>query len=415
LSLLKRGLASQSRRGHAWSLMLFTLIPALGGIAPFVVIPAITAKLGIDVWASAAIAASVGGAGAVVAELGWGVVGPQQLARNPNSTARLFEESLASRMLAVLVMAPVAGLVTYLIVGNSHAAAALIAAATTAAALSPAWVFIGQGRPWMILAIDTGPKVAASLLAAVLIYQGEPLMVYAIVLIVAVIATYALATTVGQLPAFPAAIAFRRAPAVFRRQLVVIAGRCVSTVYTSLPTPILGIVNPGSVAAYAAVDRPARMGLGILGGVPSKLQSWIAQGPRDDLKRRCRVVVAINAGLGLSAGLVFFVLGPPLIEILFSGTLTPGMELILWGAFVVFLICTSRGLGLALVAVDSLGHITVAITVSAVVGIIGIIALGTQFGSGGAMAAVALAEATGILIQCVALGRSSLRPQTSTG
>ncbi|WFR68066.1 hypothetical protein P9139_06980 [Curtobacterium flaccumfaciens] len=82
-----------------------------------------TAQFGAKGWTAMALALSVGGAAAIIAELGWGVTGPQRLGREPDRAGRLFADSLASRLVAVTVLLPVAVLVTVLLAPAHHGAA----------------------------------------------------------------------------------------------------------------------------------------------------------------------------------------------------------------------------------------------------------------------------------------------------
>jgi len=72
---------------------------------------------------------------------------------------------------------------------------------------------------------------------------------------------------------------------------------------------------------------------------------------------------------------------------------------------VILLICTSRGLGLALVAVAKARMISVASILSAVVGTASFLMLAKEFGVSGGFAAEILAEFTGLLVQVLVLFR----------
>ncbi|KQR63792.1 lipopolysaccharide biosynthesis protein [Frigoribacterium sp. Leaf172] len=390
---------------NAWKLFLYIAIPSLSAAAPLVVIPAITSTHGASGWASVAIALAIGNAGAVLAELGWGVIGPQRVGREPDNRPRIYAESQASKGLAVAVLAPVSALAAFLVVTEDRGPAALLAFALVSAAISPSWYFIGTGRPGFVLASDTVPRVVLSLLAAVVIARGGSLWFYGASLLAAALVTYVTGNRLGRLPMFQRLIGPRAAVAIMRQQSVVILGRGVSTVYTALPAAFLGVVSPGSVATFAAVDRPMRMGLNVLSALPTRLQSWLGHPDESVALSRSRKSILLNIGLGIFAGGVFVIAMPLIVPVLFSNTITVEPSVSLLGGFLVLLICASRGMGLSLVSAASANSITYAVIAAAAVGLVGIFVLGGIWGVQGAFIALIVAETTGLVVQGALLMR----------
>ena len=390
---------------NAWKLFLYIAIPSLSAAAPLVVIPAITSTHGASGWASVAIALAIGNAGAVLAELGWGVIGPQRVGREPDNRPRIYAESQASKGLAVAVLAPVSALAAFLVVTEDRGPAALLAFALVSAAISPSWYFIGTGRPGFVLASDTVPRVVLSLLAAVVIARGGSLWFYGASLLAAALVTYVTGNRLGRLPMFQRLIGPRAAVAIMRQQSVVILGRGVSTVYTALPAAFLGVVSPASVATFAAVDRPMRMGLNVLSALPTRLQSWLGHPDESVALSRSRKSILLNIGLGIFAGGVFVIAMPLIVPVLFSNTITIEPSVSLLGGFLVLLICASRGMGLSLVSAASANSITYAVIAAAAVGLVGIFVLGGIWGVQGAFIALIVAETTGLVVQGALLMR----------
>lgn len=384
----------------------YLLIPALGAIAPLIVIPAVSVRYGADGWASLAIALALGGAGAVVAELGWGVIGPQLVARESASRTVIFRESVVSRLMAVLIVAPMAGLASLLLVQDHAAAAVVLAVAVVAGALSPFWYFIGLGRPGTVLLVDTTPRVTSAIASAVIISLGGPLESYGALMLAAVVITFFLGARSAGVPANPDLALIRRAFAIIRGQGVVVLGRAISTVYTSLPAALLALVSPFSVATYSAIDRLMRMGLTILLGVPSRLQSWIGSADKQAAIQRSRKSMLYNFALGIMAGAAFVVLAPAVTQVLFVGTIQVTLGIALAGGALAAAICTSRGFGLALVAAGRSNQITFAIISAATVGLVGVLLLGWLMGTLGAIIALVAAEVVGIAVQWLILRRA---------
>jgi O-antigen/teichoic acid export membrane protein len=395
-----RGLGRQVGR-----LALHLLVPALSAAAPLAVIPAVTSIYGASGWAAVAVGLSVGVATAVVAELGWGIVGPQRVARGIRPPGDLFATAAASKLVATAILLPVATAVTLAVVDEHRPAAALVSVGVALGALSPTWYFIGLGRPLLVLLAETVPRVLVSLASAVAIAAGAPLEVYGAGMVLAAVVTFGVAPRLGG-ARLPGAGDFRAVPAVVRSRLVLVVGRGVTTTYKSLAVALLGTVSPGSVAGFAAVDRPLRMGLQVVSAIPDRLQTWVGVPSAELAHRRSLISLGLNAGLGLVVGIVFAVSMPAVAVVLFTGAVPVSPDLAVAGGVLIAVICASRGAGLALVSSGRHAHTTTSSIGSAVVGVPGILVLGAHHGALGAVWALVLAETVGLVVQLVVLARS---------
>lgn len=390
-------------------LLLYVLVPVLSAAAPLAVVPVATARYGADAWASLAVALSVGLTAAVVAEFGWSIVGPQEVAALGAGTAslRLWEESLASRLVLVAALAPVCVGVVLATVPHHRGAAVLVSLGVLGGALSPAWWFTGLGLPHLILVAETLPRTVLVLGAAVAIAFGAPLAVHGAALLLAAVSAPVLAALLTRTAVFPGRRAFCTVPGVLRAQAAVAAGRTVATLTKALPTTLVAGIAPGVIAGYSAADRPMRLGLQVLAALPQRMQAWVAVPPGSERDRRLRIVVAANAGLGLVAGAVFAGVMPVIAPVLFSGTIDVPVEVSAAAGVVVLLACTGRGLGLALVARGAGRRTLTAAVVSAAIALPGVIAVAHSGGSGAAVFwALAAAEAGGVITQVLALRRA---------
>lgn len=388
------------------SLFLYFVVPVLGAAAPLAVIPAVTSRFGADGWAATAIALGIGNAGLIFAEVGWGMVGPQRVTRSTASRPAVYESAFASKLVATAVIAPTCGVIAATVSPGHQLATALIAAGSVAGALTPSWYFVGVGRPGLVLLCETIPRVLLLALAAVLVLVGADLVVYGIALLLAIGLALALAARAGGLPFVPSRAAFRSVPSTLRAHATLAAGRCVSTLYTSLPAVFLGLVSPTDVASFSAADRPMRMGFVVLGAVPARLQSWIGTPDRTLGRARSRRSLLINALLGVTAGGAFLVGMPLVAPVLFTGAVAVEPLLVALGAAVVLIMCTSRGFVLALVAADRARDVTPSVIVAAIVGVPAIVLGGVLFGAPGAMAGVLVAELFGLALQSAHLARA---------
>lgn len=394
---------------RARSLLLFLLIPGLSAVAPLIAYPAITARYGAEGFAAIAIGQSMGVTAAIICELGWSVIGPQAIARGADSSS-MHRASVATKLMALAVGLPTAAVVAFSVAVDFQIAAAATAAALSLSALSPVWVLTGLNRPGVILGVDVVPRIALSLSSAVAINWGAPLTVFAAAAGLGTMLSIPLAGWTAGFRVVPMWSDFANGARVIRRQLPLTAGRSVSVVYTTLVTTVVAAVAPGSVALYAATDRVLRMGLAVLAGVPSRLQSWLGQSSDADRRRRSVQSLITNTALGLLAAVSFFVAADPFAQILFSGTIVITDSTAALGSLIALMVCTSRGFGLSLVSANRANAIALGSVVGAVVGGAAALALIPGLGANGGLIAVAAAELAGILVQGVALSRTLRRP-----
>jgi O-antigen/teichoic acid export membrane protein len=386
------------------TLFFYFLIPGISAVTPLLVYPALTFRFGEEGFASVAIAQSLGSAGAVIAELGWGVIGPQRIARADRAgRTRLYGSALATKGLAVLIIAPLAGLAASLIVSDHQVAAAILASATVTMALSPSWYLVGANRPLTILYTEGIPRTVLLIGAAIAIAVGAPLELYGIATFLAVACTLFLVWgAVGERP-LPTGQDFREGGHVIREQLPLTFGRMISVIYTSLPVAIVGIVYPSAVPVFGAVERLMRMALNILSGVPSRLQSWIGVVHGEVRIRRSRQSILINLALGLVSAVGFALLAPLVAKFVFAGQIDIPLEISALSASVLLAICASRGFGLSLVAEGRSNWIAAANVAGAIVGVATVFTLASAFGAAGAILGELSAEVAGLLVQAIIL------------
>jgi O-antigen/teichoic acid export membrane protein len=391
---------------RTYSVFLFLLIPIITAVTPLAALPAITRAVGPSGWADIAVAQSLGAAAAIVGELGWSVVGPQLVARSDASEQRLiFQRAMASKMLAGVLLSLVAGVISVVLAKELGLVAGFVAVASGFSCLNSVWYFIGQNRPLAIIFTDSLPRLLSVLAAAVALDVGAGAYVFPASLLCGAGVSFLLATRAAKVRVLPSIVEFRTVPATIRAQGVVVGGRAVSSLYTALPIAIVGVLSPQSVASFAAAERLMRMGLNAVAAIPNRLQHWLGSARDGDLARRIGISLWINFAVGIVSAVVFFALAPTAIRILFTGTVTVDSGALALCSSVILLICMSRGYGLALVAANRVGLISVATVASAAIGAGGFLLFVPAFGITGGFAAEIAAELCGLLIQGVILHR----------
>lgn len=383
----------------------FLLIPLFGMITPLLALPAITTRFGAEGWAAVAIGQSIGAAAATLVELGWGLNGPQRVARmSTTSTYRSAVLSLQTKGLMLVPMAMVAFTASWLLAPSHRLDAAIVAAGTAATALSLSWLFLGKTAPLRIIGTDSVIRLGGIALATALLLVGGDLWVYAVVGIAfPAFASPALACLLVR------RAARRRVPIPslrlvkysMRAQWHAVTARGVSALYIALPVALVGVVSPASVAVFAAGERLMRLGLAAMAVVPSAMQGWVGSAlNREQRMGRVRLAILMNAGLGVVAALVFGFFGPFASQLVFSGSATIPPMFAWTLAGVVILVSVSRATGgIGLVALQRVDVIARSATAGAIVGVPTLLLGGLMLGPvGGALGELA-AEGTVLAVQ----------------
>ncbi|KQR44036.1 hypothetical protein ASF82_10850 [Frigoribacterium sp. Leaf164] len=389
----------------------FVALPLLTAVAPLLVLPAITAAFGQGAWVSVAVAQSLGAAAAVVVELGWGLTGTQRAARQgPEARRRLLALVTATKLVAAVPTLAVVALAVALLVPRHPVEALLIAAGGALSSLNATWLFIGTGRPSLVLAVEAGPRIAAMVVAALAVSLGGSLWWFvAACLLPSVVCPVVGLAVVGVRPRHAAGLTPRRVLGALAGQRHALTGRALSAAYIALPVVLVGAVAGTSVTAvFAAAERLQRMLLSGLQAVPNALQGWVgAPAGVEHRLDRARVAIVVNGLVGAAAGVVLTVAGPWLSAVVFSGVATLGHREAAISATLVVVVSLSRAVGgIALVVVGEVRGLARSALVGALVGVPLILLLGHQGGVVGALAGEVVAEAAVLVVQLRSLGRA---------
>jgi hypothetical protein len=389
---------------------VFVAVPALTSLVPLLALPGVTSVAGASGWAAVAIGQSVGAAAAVVTELGWGLTGTVRVGRQSGQAARrLLAWSLATKGIAVLVMAPVAACAAALLAPAFRPEAAAIAGVGALSSVNAVWFYIGRGDPRRLLLLDALPRTVCGVASAVLLLHGAPLWIFVLgVGVPAVTAPVLAVRAVGIRRTDVTGMTWRRLFRVVVMQRTALAGRAVSSVYIALPVTLVAAVAPTAVvASFAAADRLQRMLLTGLQALPNTVQHWVGSSP--DLQTRLTrgrnaAVASVLVGAVIGAGLV--VLAPTLSRWLFSDSASVTRPEAVFCAGAIMVVSGSRITGgVILVVLHQVRSILVSATVGACVGVVAIPIGAATHGVEGALAGTLLAEISVLAVQVDAARR----------
>lgn len=382
------------------------MIPVLAAGSPLVALPSITSHFGKDAWAAVAIGQSIGAALATLVELGWGLNGPQRVARM--SPKNSYQAIVVSAQAKLLVLAPalvISAAFAFVLAPSHRGDAAAVAVAAVSAALSVSWFYLGKSRPWTIVASDAVPRLIFLVAASVLIARGAPLLTYPIL---GILSPSLIAPLIGVAIARPTSsqrssslLSFRRLLRVINAQLSALSARAASAAYIALPVTLVSIGAPATVPVFAAGERLMRIGLSAISIVPNAMQGWVGStADRNSRNRRVRISILLNSGFGLVAAILFGTLAPWVSGILFSGVATVPPSIAWLFALVVLIVTVSRATGgLALVAQNKVRAVALSAVAGAVVGVPAILVLSHLLGMAGGVLGEIAAESAVLFVQ----------------
>lgn len=390
----------------------FALIPAAGVLTPLLALPAISSEFGEAGWIALAIGQSVGAALATLVELGWGLNGPQFIARkSARSTLYVAAYSVQAKLFILSLASVVAFGGAALVSPSFKLEAGLIGVCTLFPALNITWIFLGKSRPWTIVFTDSVPRIAFTGLASWAILSGAPLAAYPVL---GLLAPSIVSLTLGVLAlGARSAKDLRLAPgrlirASLRSQVQSVVARGASSIYTALSVTIVGVFSPAALPLFAAGERIMRIFLAGLSVLPSSMQGWVGRGATSTERwTRARRSLVINSVVAILAGATFGFFAPLAAAIIFSGVVEVNSQTSWAFAVVVFLICLSRAVGgIALVALMRIDAIARSALFGAFSGIPTIAILSSWLGALGGIIGEMISEAIVLCIQIWALIRA---------
>lgn len=398
---------------RAWSglgrLVGFGLSMALLALASLILIPVMIRSSGEAGWGAIALGQGIGGLGAVLVSYGWAMSGPTEIARGDDAT-RLAEFLGSLKVRAVLLPVAAVGLVaiTMAIAPVRSDLAAMGTVVTLLTALSSNWYFVGLARPYLLLMLETLPRLAFTIAGIVVMENGGDALRGLAWQSGGLVAAFVCSSwwILHSLRARGSVTA--RAPKL--RQLLVDHGHGVASslgsgLYSSLPLVVVTVVAPLVQPMYALVDK--LHGQVVVGLFPAiyVAQGWVPRAA-DPGPRARRVLVG---GIGFCALIAVgaLVLGPWLLDVLGSGHLQPGMAVVEMMALGMALHFYAEIVGHAVLATyRSLRIVTISIVVATVVALPMVAVGAANWGVFGALAAVNLGYLIRVLITGVAARRA---------
>jgi len=392
-------------QGFARRILAFAGLPFLSLLTPFLFLPVLARLAGADAWLAVAIGQSVGGFAGLVVALGFNTVGPTAVARaDATQRPELLRRSLAPRALLFIPAAAVAAVVAVLVAPASHGAeAALMAIALALFGVSPSWYMVGLGRASLLVVVDILPRLAATLLAAVLLLTTGSVLWYPILLILATLASgVGYATRVVGVRGL-VTVHRGEVGATMRESGSALAIEVAGGAYNALAVAFVGgAATAAQAASYVSGDKLYRIGQYSASALGNALQGWVVEAGTASLAHRVRLALVAHAALGVLGFTAFAVLGVPLSGLLFGSQVAIDQATAFGFGVAAFNIVLGTGIGrVVLIALGARRRFLASVLVGAGVGVPSILVLASLHGAAGGAWGLALGESASVLCQAV--------------
>ena len=387
----------------------FALTVGLGTVVGVIAIPVISRISGTDLWAVQAFTQSLATLFGVAVAFGWGTTGPAMIASVPvEQRPAVFLESLVSRFYLFLFTAPLM-MGTLMLLQPEHAGFVSLASVTYLVPyLGASWYFIGEARPLRLFVYDALPQVIGTLGGLGVLLASSNLALFVVTQLVfnaTGVAISAVAILHGK--QIRPEWSIRRVLYHLRKQRngVITAG--TGALYVNLPLIAVSVFLPTQLDVYTFADRLLRYAVTAFAPVLQFVQGWIPEAGTAVMRHRLKRAVQLTPLIALcgSAALMF---GSPIAsELLLHGKSGLTYSLSVPFAVTFIAVAVSQVVGLAgLVTLGKSRELARSTVLGAALGT-PIIILGAIFvGATGVAWAVALSEFAVAIYQVLVLHRA---------
>jgi len=386
----------------------FGLTTGLLALASIATIPAMVSASGPGSWGAIALGQGVGGIAALVVGYGWTVTGPPKIAQSSfGEQFNEYADAMRVKLALFLPCAAIAALVATVISPGYPLFTAAGAISATAVAFSAGWFFAGLSRPFLLLGLETVPRVVSTGIGVVLMHSGWSALTGLACMTAGMIAAFAIVTvwvfrTYGRGGA-------QRIPTptseLLRSRREGIAVMLGAQLFFSAPLAIVSVAAPAQQPMYALADKIRQLVSAGLSPLVMVFQGWVPQRGSDVIRKRATIALGYAAVLGLVVIVVFLAVGDRLMQWLGHGEIPSDRPIIVLTALTVAVDLFNSVLVFAVIAaLGPLRIVTRATAISVVVMLVVTTVGALRFGPAGALAGLL----TGLIAR-VALELRALR------
>lgn len=377
----------------------FTLLPLLALVLPFLLLPVVSRVVGAAGWSSITSGQAIGIFASTIILWSWNISGPVEIARAGAFPLRaaLYSRSVRSRILLAVVVLPVMSVIVALVAREGFRLDAITMAwATALTGFSPAWYGIGTGQPRILAVYDTLPRFFAAIISAPVILLTGQVWTYGLVSVfTTLVALIAFHRRFGEPRTW-----LPRSPRNVVREIVPTAGTAginfTGSAYGSSPVPIATATVPSAAATagFASADAIYRLGLFTIVALGNTFQGWTLEHDAADPRRRHFAAMAAHAALGLAGGIFLTLFGPWVSGVMFGEAVRADtLTCLFYGVSFFFISSSTPLIRNVLIPAQRQKSVLMWTAVSAVVGVLLMVAAGLAANVPGIALGMAVSEA----------------------
>jgi O-antigen/teichoic acid export membrane protein len=327
-----------------------------------------------------------------------------------------YSESVAAKLLLFVPSAAIACGIAWLVARDFALFAGAGALSMASVGLTAGWYFVGAGRPFAMLLLETAPRVAGSVVGILFMESGSSALVGVMWQLLGMLTAFA-ACSLWILRPWRLGVlrSVRRRPVVtvLAAQRPGITSSILSSIYASTPIVIVTLVAPAAQPVYAVVEKVQRQVIVGLGPFVTVLQGWIPRARTEAaLHRRVRQGTLATAIFSVALGSLMLTAAPRLIEWLGGGVIRPSfLVLTLMAAITAVSLFESVASKACLSALGRLDVVARSTAIGSIVGLplVGLGAL--TLGALGALVGILIGLALRLVLECVGM-RSAMANST---
>lgn len=378
-------------------LLGFTGFPLLSLIAPFLILPIISRTVDGAGWANYTAGQSIGVLAAIATLFGWGVLGPVRIATAKDEAARqgVYRESLHTRFLVGVIVAPLAVTVTVLVTSASYQLeSVLMTLSGLLIGLGPNWFCIGIGKPMLMGKYDAIPRLIASFAAIPVIWATGWVWLYPAVLMLVSIGSIFFFTRMVLRGAAPERFSFGKTLAALRFLLPTALIDLTGNSYGSTPVPIAtATLSHASAGSFSSAERLYRISIMSVTALGDAFQGWVLEPDATSRLKRHMAAIVAHATLGLLGGAAIAAFAPAVTGFVFGADVAATFpQALFFGLSLLFISATTPLIRNVLIPAGKYRQVFTATMVAAVAGLAIMISFGISGSSAGIAAGLAASE-----------------------
>lgn len=296
-------------------------------VASLVAIPAMVTASGAASWGAIAAGQSIGGVAAVIIAYGWGLSGPAVIARSDkNGRLKEYLESVACKLALCLPIGGAAYAIAWT-VGRDYASFSGMGALSMASVgLTANWYFVGRSQPYLLLLMETVPRVIGTCIGIFLMNTGSSALIGVQWQFIGMLVAFVASSVWILRPWHLAALrSIKRRPvlSVLASQRNGVTSTVVGSLYSSTPIVIVSVVAPAALPVYAVVDKVQRQVIVALTPFVTVLQGWVPRATGAALDRRVKQGLLASTVGAVAVSTLMFAVAPELVKWLGGGQVHP--------------------------------------------------------------------------------------------